>query len=45
MDCSRAFWMTLPFWDAFQMRQLLMDLVDFGIHGIAASVVTQSQRE
>jgi hypothetical protein len=29
VDCSRAYWMTLPFWEAFQMRQILMDLVDF----------------
>jgi len=28
MDGSRAFWMTLPFWEAFQMRKVLMDLVD-----------------
>ena len=28
VDGSRAYWMTLPFWEAFQIRQILMDLVD-----------------
>jgi hypothetical protein len=28
VDRSRAYWMTLPFWEEFQMRQILMALVD-----------------
>jgi hypothetical protein len=45
MDGSKAFWMTLPFWEVFQMRKVLMDLVDFGIHEIAWSVFIQIRRE
>jgi hypothetical protein len=29
MDASGAYWMTFPFWEAFQMRQILMVFVDF----------------
>jgi hypothetical protein len=29
MDGSRTNWMTLPIWEVFQIRQILMDLVDF----------------
>ena len=28
MDGSSASWMTLPFWEALQIRNILMDLVD-----------------
>ena len=29
MDGSRAYWMMFPFWETFQIWQILMDLVDF----------------
>jgi hypothetical protein len=29
MDGSSAFWMSFPFWELFQMWNVLMDLVDF----------------
>ena len=33
------------FWEVFQMRKVLMDLVDFGIHGIASSILIQLRRK
>ena len=29
MDGSIAFWMTFPFWEVFQMQNVLMDFIDF----------------
>ena len=29
MDGGRTYWMMFPFWETFQIRQILMDLVDF----------------
>ena len=34
MDGSIAFWMTLPFWEVFQMRNVLMDFVDYSLQEV-----------